>query len=90
VCVVIDCALKKNKKNIKIHNSKIFFTCSISKKKIHYCVKVVILFSINKTPKLLVPTNIRLNNDIDYVQKLNELKEQLISPFLAFDEIWQL
>jgi hypothetical protein len=31
----------------------------------------------NKTPKLLVPTNVRLNNDIDFVKKLNELEEQL-------------
>jgi hypothetical protein len=29
----------------------------------------------NKTPKLLIPTNIRLNNDIDSIKKLNELEE---------------
>ncbi len=46
------------------------------KKKIHYCVKVVVLFfNKNKTPMFLVPTNIRLNNDIDFVKNLTELKE---------------
>jgi hypothetical protein len=60
------------------------------KKKIHYCVKVFIhFFSKSKTPKLLVPTNIRLNNDIDFVIKLNELEEQLVSPHLPFAQIWQ-
>jgi hypothetical protein len=59
-------------------------------KKIHYCVKFVIYFNKNKTPNLLGPTNIRLNNDIDFVKKLNELKEQLVSPRLTFVKIWQL
>jgi hypothetical protein len=44
----------------------------------------------NKTPKLLIPTNIRLNNDTNYVNKLNELKEQLVSLRLTFAKIWQL
>ncbi len=55
---------------------KLFLKCSTSRKKIHYCVKVVfIFFNKNKTPKHLVPTNIRLTNDIDSVKKLNESKE---------------
>ncbi len=93
VCVVIDCALKNKQKNSKIHDSKISFTCSISKKKKKnplLCKSYYSFFNKNKTPKLLVPTNIRLNNDIDYVKKVNELKEGLISPRLTFDEIWQL
>ncbi len=40
------------------------------KKRIHYCVEVFFsFFNKNKTPKLLVLTNIRLNNDIDFVKK---------------------
>ncbi len=31
-----------------------------------------------------------MNNDIDFVKKLNELKERLVSPCLAFAQIWQL
>jgi hypothetical protein len=31
-----------------------------------------------------------LNDPIDFVKKLNELQEQLISPRLAFVQIWQL
>ncbi len=38
--------LKKNKKNIKIQDSKMFFTCSTSREKIHYFVKVVIIVLI--------------------------------------------
>ncbi len=44
----------------------------------------------NKTPKILVLTNIRLNNDIDFIKKLNELEERSVSPRLAFAQIWQL
>jgi hypothetical protein len=51
---------------------------------------LLFFFNKNKTPKLLVPTNIRLNNDIDSVKKLNGLEEQLISLRLAFAQIWQL
>jgi hypothetical protein len=43
-----------------------------------------------KAPKFLVPTNIKLNDPIDFVKKLNELKERSISPHLAFAQIWQL
>jgi hypothetical protein len=31
-----------------------------------------------------------LNNDIDFVKKLNELEEWLILPPLTFAQIWQL
>jgi hypothetical protein len=31
-----------------------------------------------------------LNKPINYVKKLNELEEQLVSPCLAFVQIWQL
>ncbi len=61
--------LKTKKKNIKIHNSKIFFTCSTSRKNPLLCKICYSFFSKNKKPKLLVPTNIRLNNDIDFVKK---------------------
>jgi hypothetical protein len=54
------------------------------------CKSCYSFFNKNKIPKLLVPTNIRLNNDIDYVKKLNELEEQLVSPHLTFAQIWQL
>ncbi len=59
-------------------------------KKIHSCVKVVFLYNKNKAPKLLIPTNIRLNNGINFVKKLNELEKRLISPRLTFAQIWQL
>jgi hypothetical protein len=39
------------------------------------CKSCYSFFNKNKTPKLLVLTNIRLNNDIDFVKKLNELEE---------------
>ncbi len=45
------------------------------KKKIHYCVKVIFFKTKNKTPKILISTNIRLNNDIDSLKKLSELKK---------------
>jgi hypothetical protein len=31
-----------------------------------------------------------LDNDIDFVKKLNELEKQLVSPHLTFAKIWQL
>jgi len=54
------------------------------------CKKNYSFFNKNKTPKLLVHTNIRLNNDINFVKKMNELEELLISLRLAFAQIWQL
>ncbi len=51
---------------------------------------MLFFFNKNKTPKVLIPTNIRLNNDIDSIKKLNELEERLISPHLTFTQIWQL
>ncbi len=47
-------------------------------------------YNKNKTPKLLIPTNIKLKNDINSIKKLNELEEQLLSPRLTFAQIWQL
>ncbi len=47
------------------------------------------IFQKKKTLKLLVPTNIKLNDPIDYVKKLNALEESLVSPCLAFVQIWQ-
>ncbi len=59
--------------------------------KIYYCVKIIIIILIKiKHQSFLVPTNIRLNNDINSINKLNELKERLVSPCLTFDQIWQL
>jgi hypothetical protein len=58
------------------------------KKKIHYCVKVFKNNNNNnKTPKLLILSNIRLNNDVDSVNKLNELEELLVSTCLTFIQI---
>ncbi len=54
------------------------------------CKSCYYFFNKNKTPKLLVPTNIRLNNDLDSIKKLNELEEQFVSPRLTFTQIWQL
>jgi hypothetical protein len=51
---------------------------------------LLFIFQKNNTPKLLVPTNIKLNNPINYVKKLNELKEQMVSSCLAFAPTWQL
>jgi hypothetical protein len=51
---------------------------------------LLFFFNNNKTPKLLVPTNIILNNDIDFVKNLNELEKRLVSPCLTFAQIWQL
>jgi hypothetical protein len=81
---------RKNKNFLKIHDSKILITCSTLRKKIHYFVIFYYFCNKNKTPKLLVLTNIILNNDIDFVKKLNELEEQLISPCLSFAQIWRL
>jgi hypothetical protein len=82
--------MKKNKKNIKIHDSKIFLHIPPQKENPLLCKKNYSFFNKNKTPKLLVLTNIRLNNDINFVKKLNELEELLISLHLAFAQIWQL
>jgi hypothetical protein len=55
----------------------------------HYCVKVVThFFPPKKHTKAFIPTNIKLNGPINLF--LNELKEQLVSPCLAFVQIWQL
>ncbi len=51
---------------------------------------MLLFFNKNKTPKLLVLTNIGLNNDIEFIKKLNELEEQSVSPRLTFAQIWQL
>jgi hypothetical protein len=50
---------------------------------------LLFFFNKNKTPKLLVPTNVSLNNDIDSIKKLNELEEQLVSSCLTFVQSWQ-
>ncbi len=46
-------------------------------------------FTKRKKLQNLVPTNIKLNDPIDYVKKLNALEESLVSPCLAFVQIWQ-
>ncbi len=61
----------------------------LKKKNPLLCKSCYLFFNKNKTPKLLVPTNIRLNNDINCIKKLNELEELLVSPHLAFAQIWQ-
>jgi hypothetical protein len=63
-----DCAFKKNKKNIKIHNSKKSLHVPPQEKNPLLC-KSCYCFLIKKTPKLLVPTNIQLNNDINSIKK---------------------
>jgi len=54
------------------------------------CKSCYSFFPKKKTPKLLVSTNIKLNDPINFVKKLNELEKRLISPHLAFVQIWQL
>jgi hypothetical protein len=54
------------------------------------CKSCYSFFNKNKTTKLLVPINIRLDNEIDFVKKLNEFKKKLVSPRLTFVQIWQL
>jgi len=39
------------------------------------CKSFYSFFNKNKTPKFLILTNTRLNNDIDFVKNLNELEE---------------
>ncbi len=51
----------------------------------HYCVKVAIHFF----KKLKFQINIKLNDIIEFVKKLNELEKQLVSPCLSFAQIWQ-
>ncbi len=85
MCVVIDCALY-----IYIHDSKNSLHLPLQEKNPLLCKSCYFKNNNNKTPKFLVPTNIKLNNDIDSIKNLNELKEQLVSPRLTFTQIWQL
>ncbi len=39
------------------------------------CKSCYSFYNKNKAPKFFVPTNIRLNNDIDSIKKPNELEE---------------
>jgi hypothetical protein len=54
------------------------------------CKSCYSFFQKKKTPKLLVLTNIKLSDPINFVKKLNELEKRLISHHLAFVQIWQL
>jgi len=47
---------------------------------------LLLVFFQKRNTKAFVPTNIKLNGPIF----LNKLKEQLVSPHLAFAQIWQL
>jgi hypothetical protein len=80
------CFLKKGK-NLKSIIQKYFLQVSPQEKNPLLCKSCYYFLNRNKTPKLLVLTNTKLNNDI---KKLNELEEQLISPRLTFIQIWQL
>jgi hypothetical protein len=84
------CFLKKQEflKNPRFKN--IIYMFHLKKKNPLFCKFFYYFCNKIKTPKLLVLTNIKLNNDIDFVKKLNELKEQLISPCLSFAQIWRL
>jgi hypothetical protein len=54
------------------------------------CKSCYSFYNKNKAPKFFVPTNIRLNNDIDSIKKPNELEEWVVSLRLSFAQIWQL
>jgi hypothetical protein len=82
--------LKKTKKILKSTIQKYFLHFSPQEKNPLLCKSCYYFLNKNKTPKLLVLTNTRLNNDIDFIKKLNELEEQLVSPCLTFVHIWQL
>jgi RNase P subunit RPR2 len=75
LCVVIDYVLKKIVKKYKTTIEKYCFDIPIDEIKPLLCKRCYSFFQKNKTPKLLVPTNIILNDPIDSVKKLNELKE---------------
>ncbi len=40
--------------------------------------------------KIKLQTNIKLNDTINFIKKFNELEKRLVSPCLAFAQIWQL
>jgi hypothetical protein len=75
MCVVIDCALKNKQKKLKSMIQKYSLHVPPQEKNSLLCKSCWFFKNLNKTPKLLVPTNIRLNNDKDCIKKLNELEE---------------
>ncbi len=76
MCLLSSIVFKKtNKKNIKIHNSKYSLHVPPQEKNPLLCKICYSFFNKTKTPKLLVPTIIKLNNDINFVKKLNKLEE---------------
>jgi len=89
VCCHQLCFKKQTRKVLKSTIQKYSLHVPFQEKNPLLC-KSCYFFNKNKRPKLLVPTNIRLNDDIDSTKKLNELKEHLISPHLTFVQIWQL
>jgi len=69
------CFFKKTRKVLKSTIQKILYMFHLKKKNPLLCKICYSFINKNKTPKLLIPTNIRLNNDIDSIKKLNELEE---------------
>ncbi len=90
VCCHRLCFKKQTRKILKSMIQKYSLHVPPQEKNSLLCRNCYSFFNKNKTPKLLVPTNIKLNNDIDSVKKLNELEERLVSPNLTFVQIWQL
>jgi hypothetical protein len=58
--------------------------------KLYVCYNCLNNFNKNKTPLYLVPNSISRNEIIPLVQRLTQLEEQLISPCLAFAQIYKI
>jgi len=86
VCVVINYAFFFKNKKIKSMIQKYSLHVPLQEKNPLLC-KSFFFLNKNKTPKLLIPSNIKLNNDIYSVNKLNELEELLVSTCLTFVQI---
>jgi hypothetical protein len=78
VCCHRLCFKIQTRKILKSMIQKYSLPVPLQEKNPLLCKSCYYYFNKNKTPKLLFPTNIRLNNDIDSIKKLNELEEQLM------------
>jgi hypothetical protein len=91
---VRDCFSSNNSNTSQRHENIDFLIISTLKKKneikLYVCYNCLNNFRKNKTPLYQVPNSISRNEIIPSVQRLTQLEEHLISPRLAFAQIYKI